>query len=415
MLIHWIWLATRPGMNDRERLVALEHFHDPEDVFFADTEAYAHVPGLSAEAVEALGDKDLLPAEHVLADCARGKIHILTFRDGAYPARLKNISDPPLVLYYKGTLPDFDGLPVIGVVGTRKASLYGMTAAKRLGYQIGRCGGVVVSGAASGIDGVAMQGALTADAPVAAILGCGVDVVYPLSNKGLFADTERHGCLISEFVPGTPPYKWNFPKRNRIISGISDGVLVVEAPEKSGALITARQALDQGRDVFVVPGNIDVPSCAGSNALLRDGAIMAASGWDVLSEYRHLYPDRIRRDAVPVRQTAYADEVANQERTVAKVAQKTDLPRLNPEKDETKKKKVIDNAETSAYSDGCKPKPNLNPNEQAIVDQLQRGEQLVDDVIAATGLPSGQVLAALTMLEVRGIVKTLPGRRVTMK
>ena len=246
MLIHWIWLATRPDMNDREKLVALEHFHDPEDIFFAQAEHYGQVTGLSENAVEALKDKNLLPAEQVLADCARGKIHILTFRDGAYPARLKNISDPPLVLYYKGTLPDFDGLPVIGVVGTRKASLYGMTAAKRLGYQIGRCGGMVVSGAASGIDGVAMQGALSADTPVVGILGCGVDVVYPLSNKGLFADTERHGCLISEFVPGTPPYKWNFPKRNRIISGIADGVLVVEAPEKSGALITARQALEQG-------------------------------------------------------------------------------------------------------------------------------------------------------------------------
>ena len=414
MLIHWIWLATRQ-MHDREKLAALEHFHDPEDIFFAQADHYAQIPGLSEDAVAALTDKNLLPAEQVLADCAREKIHILTFRDGAYPARLKNISDPPMVLYYKGTLPDFDGSPVIGVVGTRKASLYGMTAAKRLGYQIGRCGGTVVSGAASGIDGVAMQGALSADAPVVAILGCGVDVVYPLSNKSLFADTERHGCLISEFVPGTPPYKWNFPKRNRVISGISDGVLVVEAPEKSGALITARQALDQGRDVFVVPGNIDVPSCAGSNALLRDGAIMVSSGWEVVSEYVHLYPDKIRRDNGPGRSTAYADEVENRERPTAKVAQKPDLPRTNAEKDETKQKKVIDNAETSAYSDGCKAIPSLNPNEQAIMDQLNGGERLVDDVIAATGLPSGQVLAALTMLEVKGLVKTLPGRRVTKK
>ena len=414
MLVHWIWLATRP-MHDREKRLALEHFHDPEDIYFASADGYSHVPGLSEDAITALRDKDLLPAEQVLSDCARGKIHILTFRDGAYPARLKNISDPPMVLYYKGTLPDFDGMPVIGVVGTRKASLYGMTAAKRLGYQIGRCGGMVVSGAASGIDGVAMQGALTADAPVVGILGCGVDVVYPQSNKGLFADTERHGCLISEFVPGTPPYKWNFPKRNRIISGISDGVLVVEAPEKSGALITARQALEQGRDVFVVPGNIDVPSCAGSNALLRDGAIMVSSGWEVLSEYRHLYPDRIRRDNGPGRQTAYADEVAKQEFPGAKVAQKADIPRNGGEKAEPKKKKVIDNAETSAYSDGCEPIPNLNPSEQAIMDRLMEGECLVDDVIAATGLPSGQVLAALTMLEVKGVVKMLPGRRVAKK
>ena len=414
MLIHWIWLSMR-SMHDREKLAALEHFHDPEDIFFAQAEHYAQVSCLSEGAVKALTDKNLRPAEKVLADCARGKIHMLTFRDGAYPARLKNIADPPMVLYYKGTLPDFDGLPVIGVVGTRKASLYGMTAAKRLGYQIGRCGGMVVSGAASGIDSAAMQGALTADAPVVGILGCGVDVVYPPSNKGLFADTERHGCLISEFVPGTPPYKWNFPKRNRIISGISDGVLVVEAPEISGALITARQALEQGRDVFVVPGNIDVPTCAGSNALLRDGAILARSGWEVVSEYLHLYPNRIRKENGAGRLTAYADEVENQERPMPKVAQKAELPRAGSEKPETKKKKVIDNAETSAYHDGCKEIPNLTPNEQAVMDQLAAGERLVDDVIAAAGLPSGQILAALTMLEVKGLVKTLPGRRVIKK
>ena len=412
MLVHWIWLAACPGMNDREKLAALQHFGDPEDIFFADPGTYDHVPGLSKEGAAALRDKDLLAAENVLAECARKKIHILTIRDGAYPSRLKNISDPPVVLYYKGTLPDLDGLPVIGVVGTRKASAYGMTTAKRMGYQISRCGGAVVSGAASGIDAAAMQGALTAGGTVVAVLGCGVDVVYPLSNSALFADMERHGCLISEFLPGTPPHKWNFPKRNRIISGVSNGVLVVEAPERSGALITARQALDQGRDVFAVPGNIDVPSCAGTNALLRDGAVMAASGWDVVSEYRHLYPDRIVRDTAPVRQTAYGDEVENQ---LPRVAQKPRIPHASKDAVVSKEKKVIDNAETSAYSDGCKETPNLNPNERAIMDQLMAGERLVDDVIAATGLPSGQILAALTMLEVKGLVKTLPGRRVTKK
>ena len=415
MLIHWIWLATRPGITDREGLAVLEHFRDPEDIFFADAGAYAQVPGLSAEGAKALTDKDLLPAEQVLADCAREKIHILTIRDGAYPARLKNIADPPLVLYYKGTLPDFDGLPVIGVVGTRKASVYGLTAAKRLGYQISRCGGMVVSGAASGIDAAAMEGALTAGSPVVAVLGCGVDIVYPPSNRGLFADTERHGCLISEFVPGTPPYKWNFPKRNRIISGISDGVLVVEAPERSGALITARRALEQGRDVFAVPGNIDVPSCMGTNALLRDGAIMAMSGWDVVGEYRHLYPNRVCRDTTPVRLTASAEEAQNQERKLPKVAQTPRIPRSEQPVVESPKKKDIDNGKTSSYSDGCKATINLDPREQVVMDQLADGERLVDEIIAATGLPSGQVLAALTMLEVKGLVKTLPGRRVIKK
>ena len=418
MLIHWIWLATRPDMTDREKVRLLEHFRDPEDIYFADTQAYAGVEGLTEAAAEALKDKNLLPAEQVLVDCARERVNILTIRDGAYPARLKNIPDPPLVLYWKGKLPDLDSLPVIGVVGTRKASVYGMTAAKRMGYQIGKCGGAVVSGMAYGIDGMAMQGALSAGACVVGVLGCGVDEIYPRSNRALFSDMERFGCIISEFVPGTPPYKWNFPKRNRIISGLSDGVLVVEAPEKSGALITARQAAEQGRDVFVVPGNIDVPSCAGSNALLRDGAIMVSSGWDVLSEYERLYPGKIRRDASPSRLTVYPDELAQaarEEHRGVKVAQKPRLPgKVEGNQPETDKID-IDNSNGKAYSDGVVIPAGQNETEQAILDQLLQGERLIDDVVTQTGLPTGKVLAALTLLEVRGIVATLPGRRVKLK
>lgn len=412
MLIHWIWLATRDGLNDREKLAVLEHFRDPEDAYFADDASYGLIKEISSKGQTSLRDKDLQAAEKVLAECSQKKIHVLTIRDGAYPARLKNIADPPLVLYYKGTLPDFDGLPVIGIVGTRKASLYGLTVAKRMGYQIGRCGGLVVSGAATGIDCAAMQGALTAGAGVVGILGNGADVVYPASNKSLYADTQQQGCLISEFVPGTPPYGWNFPRRNRIISGLSNGVLVVEAPERSGALSTARHALEQGRDVFAVPGNIDVDTCVGSNGLLRDGAIMVSSGWDVVSEYRHLYPDRVRRDMTPSRQTAYADEAENGERKQPKVAQKTEIPNAGKKAVAEKEKKVIDNTVTSAYSDECKPISGLTPQEQAVMDQLKAGQCLVDEIIAAAGMPSGQILAALTMLEVKGIVKTLPGRRV---
>ena len=288
MLIHWIWLAHRPGVNDRMKVTLLQHFRDPEDIFFADSEAFDHIEGLSEEAAESLRDKNLIPAEEILEACHREKLHVLTYRDAAYPARLKNITDPPIVLYYKGQLPDFDTLPVIAVVGTRKASAYGLTTAKRLGYQIGKCGGIVVSGMAYGIDGMAMSGALTAGRQVVGVLGCGADIVYPLSNRGLFKDAERYGCILSEFPPGYQPTKWSFPKRNRIISGLSNGVLVVEAPEKSGSLITARLAAEQGRDVFVVPGNIDLPSFVGSNRLLRDGAIHKAAGIGLLKECRTL-------------------------------------------------------------------------------------------------------------------------------
>jgi len=279
MLIHWIWLATRPHMTDWVKATLVRHFGDAESVYFAGD--YSGIEGLTQEGIEALKDRNLTPAEEILAQCDREGLQILTYQDAAYPKRLQNIPDPPLVFYYKGRLPDFDGLPLIGVVGTRRASAYGLTAAKRMGYQIARCGGVVVSGMAAGIDGMSMKGALTAGGTVVGVLGCGADVVYPIGNRSLFSDTARYGCILSEFPPGTPPVKWNFPKRNRVISGLSCGVLVVEAPEKSGALITARQAADQGRDVFVVPGNIDVDTFVGSNRLLRDGATAVSSGWDI--------------------------------------------------------------------------------------------------------------------------------------
>lgn len=411
MLIHWIWFSQRPGLSDRARAEILQHFQDAEDVYFADAEAFTSVDGLSEEAVASLQDKNLSQAEEILGQCAKCNIHILTWRDAAYPMRLKAISDPPVVLYYKGKLPQFDALPAIAIVGTRDASAYGLTVAKRMGSQIASCGGLVVSGMASGIDGMAMGGALTADMPVVGVLGCGADVIYPRSNRSLFADTEKHGCLLTEFPPGTPPAKWNFPRRNRIISGISCGVLVVEAPEKSGALITARQAADQGRDVFVVPGNIDVASCKGSNALLRDGGIPVSSGWDVLSEYEAQFPGKLRNSSRGASLTVYPDEVQADAQTLPKVAE---TPRL-PEKRRLRRKKEVDNTPSAPYIDAETILPALTQQEEGIVQRLQAGQMLVDDLIAGLKMPAGQVLSTLTMLEIKGVITRLPGKRIGLK
>ena len=369
MLIYWIWLANRQGMTAWEKQVVLAHFGNPEDCYFATD--YKNIEDLSQSALEALGDKDIQEAETILAACARKKIHILTWQDDRYPVLLKNISDPPLILYYRGVLPEFNTNPMIGVVGTRKASAYGLKLAEKVAKEISHCGGIVVSGMAEGIDAMATRGALSDGKTAVGVLGCGVDVVYPRCNRELFLKMERCGCLISEYPPETAPSKWNFPKRNRIISGLSCGVLVVEAPMKSGALITARQALDQGRDVFVTPGNVGIASCEGSNHLLREGAILATSGWDILSEYVSRYPDKIRE--------------------TAKAADKKsiDIPAPQP---------YIDQENNAADSP-----------EQAILAVLEDGEQLIDTIIAKTGLSSGAVLAALTLMEVTGAVVTRPG------
>lgn len=409
MLIHWIWLATRPELNDRQKLAVLDAFGDPEDIFYADKARFADVEGMTQAGMESLLDKNLTQANEILDDCVEKDIHICTFHDGAYPSRLKNISDPPIILYYKGNLTGLDASPVIGVVGTRKASAYGMTTSRKMGYQIAKCGGILVSGLAEGNDGSAMAGALTAGGKVIGVLGCGVDVVYPAMHRSLYRDTEQNGCLISEFPPKTPPYKWNFPNRNRIISGLSNGVLVVEAPIGSGSLITAKQAADQGRDVFTVPGNIDVDTFKGSNALLRDGAIAVSSGWDVVSEYAALYPDKIHKG------TEENIFLSTAEKPMAKVAQKPETPVKKSLFDRKKEKKPVDNSEKKTYSVQQDILATLSHEERDLLKPLEKGQRLVDDLIAESGLPTGKVLGMLTMLQIRGVVELLPGKRVALK
>lgn len=373
---YWLWLAERPGISIREKLALLEYFHDPEDIYFAKQ----YPDSISTQGKAALLDKDLGEAKRILAQCRRKKITMITWQDEEYPNRLKNIYDPPIVLYCKGRLAQLDTLPVIGVVGTRKASAYGLNIAKKLSSEIAQSGAVVVSGMAMGVDAMATCGALETSGYAVGVLGCGVDRVYPACNLELFRRMERNGCLLSEYPPGTKPDKWNFPRRNRIISGLSCGVLVVEAPVKSGSLITARQALDQGRDVFVVPGNIDVATFAGSNSLLRDGGIAVSSGWDVVSEYEMIYPNAVKKPAGE--------------------AEKQPLDKI-----------AVDNCEAETYSDQEIHSADLTSEEQAVLRQI-RGEQLVDAVIAASGLAASAAMAALTMLEIKGLAVTLPGGRV---
>ena len=411
MLLYWLWYALLPGLQEGEKVALLEHFQNPEDIFFAEKTELSQLEGMTDAGVKALMNRDLTHAEKVLRQCTDKEIQLLTYADPAYPERLKYIADPPLVLYYRGKFPEIDRLPLIGVVGTRKASAYGMTMAKQMGYQIARCGGWVVSGGADGIDTMALRGAMLAGGSVIAVFGCGVDQVYPAVNRKLFEDMLRDGCLISEFPPETPPYKWNFPKRNRIISGLSCGVLVVEAPKRSGALSTARHAREQGRDVFVVTGNAGVESCAGSNGLLRSGAVYADCGWDILSEYADHFPDKIHRDDTPADLVIRQDEL---EKPMAKVAQKKLFPNKNQESKPKKEKKVIDNGANKPYSDVKDKSISLSEEEQAILAHVT-GDCLVDDVIAASGLPAGKVLGILTLLEVKGVVSRLPGRRICRK
>lgn len=403
MRLYWIWFAHHPELSDPEKGKLLDYFRDPENIFFARSgdEFPQELEPLVEKARRSL---DLAQAESVLERCARDSIEVICYNDKAYPQRLMAIADPPLVLYCKGKLPDVDALAAVGIVGTRSASAYGLNTARKMGYQIARCGGAVVSGMAAGIDAMAMEGALTGGGQVIGVLGCGVDRVYPSCNRKLFEDMGRYGCILSEYMPGTAPLKWNFPKRNRIISGLSCGVLVVEAPEKSGALITANLAAEQGRDVFVVPGNVDVPGFMGSYRLMRDGAIPVGCGWDVMSEYASRFPElkphSAKEGTPPTPEESTGGEAAAMEEPTISRASGVDCD-----------KKDIDKQAIRPYIDVNK----LTEDERTIVSVLSGGEMLVDDLIAESGLSTGKMLAAMTMLELKGLIQRLPGRRAALK
>lgn len=405
MLQHWIWLTTRRGIGTRGCAALLRLFGSAERIFEMKEAEYLSTEGFERRWLESLLDKSLDDAEKILVQCDEKRISLLTYCDEHYPDRLKNIADPPALLYYKGTLPEFDQEAAIAIVGSRRCSPYGLLHAKQFSKLIANSGGIVVSGGARGIDTMALRGALDSAMPVVCVLGCGLDVVYPAENHFLFRDIEMHGCMISELPPGTPPEARNFPPRNRIISGLSLGVLVVEAPEHSGALITADFALEQGRDVFSIPANIGVKSCAGSNRLLREGAIMVDSGWDVLQQYTYLFPDKLNDG-----------RLAETARKIFQTRYHMALPVYSPmPMIGSDDKKSVDNPPVKNYSDEKEKSCAYTADETAVQSVMEAEPIHCDQIVAKCGLPVSRVMAALTMLQIKKRVEKLPGNYYQQK
>lgn len=390
MLQYWIWLAERRHIGAAVKVSLLEEFGSPEMVYLADASALRRLPFLREPMIESLLDKDISSAEKILITCDNKRISVLTYGDAAFPERFRYIDSPPLVLYCDGHLPPVDSIPTIAMVGKRSASAYGLQQARRLGYQLGRCGFSVVSGAARGIDTQCLIGALTGEAPVIAVLGNGTDVVYPAENRRLYEDVRSRGCLISEYPPGTRPLAEHFPIRNRLISGLSLGVVVVEADLRSGAMITARRALEQGRDVFAIPGNIGMDSMTGNLQLLREGAYLVCDCEDIASVYAAQYPDAVK-DYIPGGYEGGAPE-----------------PQTEPET------KPVDKPKTANYINVSTILPTLSAEEGAIVKFLSKGAVRTDELIDGVQQPAAKVLASVTMLEIRKLVCRLPGDRISL-
>ena len=385
-LKYWVWLSECRGVSNQTRLALLRHFGSPEDVFYADAGELLLTEGITRDQVHALEDHKLDKADKVLADCQRLGLRILTIQDAEYPGRLQNSYDPPCLLYVKGRLPAFDEEAAVAVVGTRDCTPYGIACAEKLGYGLTGGGAVVVSGLAKGIDAAASRGALRAGGVTVGVVGNGLDVHYPYESRYLYEDIAAAGVLLSEYPPGTEAAGSHFPARNRIISGLSLATLVVEAPERSGALITAETALEQGRDVFAVPGPIDAPTSVGCNRLIRDGAGLVSDAWDILREYAGRFPDKLNQDGAKEQPVTLGYQARQ------KAEPKPVPPTLDLKKDDL----------------------SLTDDQIALLRVLDAEEPaLVDDLIEQTGIPTRRVLSALTLLEIEHFVTQHSGKRYT--
>jgi len=353
-------LAEGVGATTFRRLC--EALGAPGDVVAAGPKGWRSVAGVgakTAEAIGAIGDADV---DEELRLAAEHHVRLLCLADAAYPAALKTIYDPPPVLYVRGELAEADAVAV-GVVGSRRCTHYGLEQAQRFGQLLGRAGLTVVSGGARGIDTGAHRGALAGGGRTLAVMGCGLAQLYPPENAPLFERivAEGRGAILSELPMRTAVLSGNFPTRNRIISGLALGVLVIEAARRSGALHTAREAAEQGREVMALPGRVDSNLSTGTHQLIRDGATLVQNLDDVLEALGH------------VGSTLAAGE-----------------------------------AEEQAARAAAGP-PGLDEREQALYDALAAGERTLDELVRATGLDSAHAAAALTMLVIKGAVAQKPG------
>ena len=389
---YWVWLSAQTGVSPAAKAALLRHYGDAETAFFAPSGEFGRIRGISAGDAAVLESRDMSRVGDILAECRRLDIRPVTMQDADYPRRLRNIFAPPAVIYVKGKLPELDDEAAIAVIGTRKASPYGLKMGSRLAFEIVRCGGIVISGLTTGVDAAAARGALLADGVCIGVLGTSHD----LEKGSLARDVSVKGALISEYPPGTQPLKSHFRDRNRISAGLSVGVAVVEAPEKSGALLFAAEANEQGKEIFAVPGNADAPNSAGTIALMQDGAKPVRTGWDILCEFADLFPGKLRQA-----EAAEMPEIG-----------KNDAE--NGEKEPEEAKKGIDKEKSRGYIDLKEQLAQLTEEQLKIISAIDKGASHIDDVIENTGLSTPKVLAQLTVLEIKGFIKREPGKRISL-
>ena len=372
-----IWLQLVLGAGNNKVKDILEKFGNAKNIYKSNIKELETSGLFTKRILKKISETKIFEADKIILKCKTSGIRVLTIEDNNYPENLINIPNPPLVLFYKGDLPDFSNEACICIVGPRDVSEYGKKAAFSLSARLSRAGMIIISGGAVGCDTYAHKGALKYSNKTVLVMGCGHNYRYlPENEKMRRLIIQKGGCIISEYPPDTPPYGSNFPVRNRLMSSLSLGTVVIEADSRSGALITANHALEQGQDVFVIPGSPGKPEYIGSNALLRDGAIPLLEATDILNEYASSFPDKINIER------AYSQE--NNDNSIEK---------------NTKKKKIFDIP--------------LSKEAKMIYNQLDKPQFYPDD-LDKCNLDNDEILSALIELEISGVIRALPGGKYAL-
>ncbi len=407
-ILYEIWLTTCFAAGSKAYEKLFEYYGTPYDIYKADSAELERI-GVSARLISNLGRKDLSRAEQIAEFCTKKDISLVIRGERDYPSRLEGIPNPPYALYVKGSLRGAENEHAVAVVGTRNMSEYGMRMAYKISYELAAAGSSVISGMALGVDGVAHVGALEACGDTIAVLGCGLDKIYPPAHRKLMGIIADRGALVTEYAPGTPPMGGNFPLRNRIISGLARSTLVIEGNTNSGSMLTAREAIRQGRDIFAIPGNVGVSNALGTNVLIRDGARVALSARDILGVY----------DTSSLNLGRLADAELNSDLDIAVLRsygvspaayaaepeQKEEIGRLEPVKPKKSDVKKAEKPETQ--------KPSLPPPPEGIMRELYEsmpvGTPVTVDFFAEFGLAPGVLVGKLSLLEVSGHIISIPG------
>lgn len=416
---YWLWLTSR--LDPAAAWQVFCHFGSPEKAYFSDPGEYSRIEGLSPQQQKLLEDKSVTYAEQILARCDSRNIRILTFSDTDFPERLRNIEVPPLVLYLRGRMLRFDDRAVIAMAGTRKATLYGTQTAYTFAKELTRGGALVATGIVAGCDASALQGALSAGGPLVCVVAGGVDVPYTDTPAGhsLLEEIAGRGAVLSEAPPGTGHKGALFRRRNAILTGLSVGLLCIEAGSRSGTLGVAELANEQGKEVFAIPANLGAKASLGTNDLLRQGlARPVLTAEDILSHFSYLLP-RAQAAQADCTRWRLVRCPADPEKRAPKAQPEPESAPADPAPDEAPSasvseispEKKVDTGRDSGYIELLDASGRWSEQERTLLKALVPGPATVETLIAATGSSAGLVAATLTMLAVTGAVRELPGGR----